>query len=196
LQGPSVALELHRPAAVLRPTAGVAQLGPVHPWPRDVGLSRPDVLGQRSARLWHPVEFAAVAVGDGRLQVQEAIRRGSRRMTTNCRTEVEQHVASAGGEGEATPNPEWGEGDCRPIRRFELSIRAEGGRGGTSDTDSEKAVNFAQWASVRDLDYFPSGPFVAASRIPSAAGRGVRSRLRAAADKGSTISCELGRVVQ
>jgi hypothetical protein len=123
-------------------------------------------------------------------------------MTTNCRTEAEQLVASADGDQEATPNPERGEGDCRPTRRFELSVGTGRNGGGNTDTDSEKAVNFAQCSSDSGLKDFPattpSGPFVAASRIPSAAGRDVPSisGLRAAADTGSAISGELGRLVQ
>jgi hypothetical protein len=69
-----------------------------------------------------------------------------------------------------------------------------------TDTDSEEAVNFAQRAGDSDLKYFPltisSGPFVTGSRIPSAAKKGVRSGPRAAAGKGSTLSGELGRLVQ
>ena len=87
LQGPAVAMELHRPAALLRPTAGVVELGPVHPRPRGAGLPRPDVLGHRSARLRRRVELAAAAVGDGRLQVAEAVRRWPWRMTGNGRPE-------------------------------------------------------------------------------------------------------------
>jgi len=123
-------------------------------------------------------------------------------MTNNCRTETEQLTASAEGEEEATPNPERGEGDCRPARRFELSVGTGGIDGGNSTIDLGEAVKFGRCVSDCSIGDFPDptpdGPFVDASPIPSAAGRGARSisGLRAAADKGSAISGELGRLVQ
>ena len=95
MQGPAVAVELHRPAAHPRPTAGVVELGRVHPLPRRAELPRPDVLGQRSARL---------GVGSNSPQLQSAmdackttVRRWTGRVTGNGRLEAEQLIASADG---------------------------------------------------------------------------------------------------
>ena len=82
--GFAVTVELHWPATLSFPTAGVVGLGPVHPRPRRTELPRPDVLGYRSARLGRRVELAAVAVGDGRLQVAETVCRRPGRVTGVC----------------------------------------------------------------------------------------------------------------
>ena len=83
-------------AALPRPAAGVVELGQVHPRQRRAEPPRPDLPGRRRSppcRLWR-VELAAVAAGDGRLQVPAADHRWSGRVTGNCRSQVEQLVAS------------------------------------------------------------------------------------------------------
>ena len=93
MQGAAVAVELHRPAAIPLPAAGVVDVGDVHPRPRPSQLPRPDVLGQPSARLGPRVELAAAAVSDGRLQIPAAVGRRSRRVTAHWGREFDQDLA-------------------------------------------------------------------------------------------------------
>jgi hypothetical protein len=124
-------------------------------------------------------------------------------VTGNCRTEAEQLVASAEGVEEGTSNPDQGDSGCHPPHGPEPSVCIGGSGANNTVTGVEKAEMFGQCArdnEMKDLlNPVSNEPFVDTSRIPSAAGRGVRghSGFQAGADTCTAIDAgELGLRVQ